>query len=72
MEMSKEHEIFLLKIFPSTLQVRLAYDSGINFFDLSDLHSGPRAEIEMGNILKKTNWKRMTYVIAVKIYWSSK
>lgn len=52
--------------------IRLAYDSGINLFDLSDLHSGPRAEIEMGNILKKTNWKRMTYVVTVKIYWSIK
>lgn len=52
--------------------IRLAYESGINLFDLSDLHSGPRAEIEMGNILKKTNWKRMTYVVTVKIYWSTK
>lgn len=52
--------------------VKLAYESGINLFDLSDLHSGPRAEIEMGNIIKKMNWKRMTYVVTVKIYWSIK
>lgn len=52
--------------------IKLAYESGINLFDLSDLHSGPRAEIEMGNIIKKMNWKRMTYVVAVKIYWSIK
>lgn len=52
--------------------VKLAYESGINLFDLSDLHSGPRAEIELGNILKKMNWKRMTYVVTVKIYWSIK
>lgn len=52
--------------------IRLAYESGINLFDLSDLYSGPRAEIELGNILKKTNWKRMTYVVNVKIYWSIK
>lgn len=52
--------------------IRLAYESGINLFDLSDLHSGPRAEIEMGKILKKANWKRMTYVVTVKIYWSIK
>ncbi|CRK89358.1 CLUMA_CG003114, isoform A [Clunio marinus] len=52
--------------------IKLAYESGINLFDLSDLHSGPRAEVEMGNILKKMNWKRMTYVVTVKIYWSSK
>lgn len=52
--------------------IKLAYESGINLFDLSDLHSGPRAEIEMGNILKRMNWKRMTYVVTVKIYWSTK
>jgi potassium voltage-gated channel Shaker-related subfamily A beta protein 2 len=52
--------------------IRLAYDSGINLFDLSDLHSGARAEIEFGNVLKKTNWKRMTFVVTVKIYWSIK
>ncbi|KAG5672992.1 hypothetical protein PVAND_003073 [Polypedilum vanderplanki] len=52
--------------------IRLAYDSGINLFDLSDLHSGARAEIEFGNIIKKTNWKRMTYIVTVKIYWSIK
>lgn len=52
--------------------IKLAYESGINLFDLSDLHSGPRAEVEMGNILKKMSWKRMTYVVTVKIYWSSK
>lgn len=52
--------------------IKLAYESGINLFDLSDLHSGPRAEIEMGNILKKMNWNRRTYVVTVKIYWSIK
>lgn len=52
--------------------IKLAYESGINLFDLSDLHSGPRAELEMGNILKKMNWKRITYVVTVKIYWSIK
>lgn len=52
--------------------IRLAYESGINLFDLSELHSGARAEIEFGNVLKKTNWKRMTYVVTVKIYWSIK
>lgn len=52
--------------------VKLAYESGINLFDLSDLHSGPRAEIEMGAILKKMNWKRMTYIVTTKIYWSTK
>lgn len=52
--------------------IKLAYESGINLFDLSDLHSGPRAELEMGAILKKMNWKRMTYIVTTKIYWSTK
>lgn len=52
--------------------VTLAYDSGINLFDLSEAYSGPAAEIELGKILKKRNWKRSTYVLCVKIYWTSK
>jgi len=52
--------------------ISLAYESGINVFDLSDAYSGPSAEIDLGNILKKKGWKRTSYIVIIKIYWSSK
>lgn len=47
-------------------------DSGINLFDLSEAHSGPRAEKEMGRIAQKYAWKRTSFVLCTKIYWSTK
>ncbi|XP_062557892.1 uncharacterized protein LOC134222746 [Armigeres subalbatus] len=52
--------------------LRLAVDSGINLFDLSEAHSGTRAEIELGKIIQKAGWKRTSYIITTKIYWSTK
>ncbi|KAL1116371.1 hypothetical protein AAG570_004846 [Ranatra chinensis] len=52
--------------------VEAAYYSGINLFDLSDAHCGPRAELELGAILKKKSWKRSSYIVTTKIYFNSK
>lgn len=52
--------------------ITLAYDSGINVFDLSEAYSGPAAEVELGKILKKKGWKRTSYNVITKIYWTSK
>nr|CAD7437636.1 unnamed protein product [Timema bartmani] len=52
--------------------INLAYDSGINLFDLSEAYSGPRAEIELGRILQRQGWKRSSYVVTTKIYWNTK
>ncbi|XP_033210367.1 voltage-gated potassium channel subunit beta-2 isoform X3 [Belonocnema kinseyi] len=52
--------------------VTLAYDSGINVFDLSEAHSGHKAEIQLGRILLRRCWKRSSYVVTTKIYWSTK
>lgn len=52
--------------------IKLAYDSGINLFDLSEAHSGIRAEVEFGKIIKKHAWKRASYIVVSKIYWSNK
>lgn len=54
------------------LIIKLAIDSGINLFDLSEAHSGIKAEIEMGKIIQKYGWKRNSYIIVTKIYWSTK
>ncbi|EDS38110.1 potassium channel beta [Culex quinquefasciatus] len=48
--------------------LRLAIDSGINLFDLSEAHS----ELELGKIIQKAGWKRTSFVITTKIYWSTK
>jgi len=47
-----------------------AFESGINVFDLSDGYCGPRAEISLGRILRQRRWKRSSYVVITKIYWS--
>ena len=52
--------------------IKLAADSGVNLFDLSEAHSGVRAELELGRIIQKYGWKRNSYIIVTKIYWSTK
>ncbi len=46
-----------------------AYDSGINFFDNAETYAAGKSEIVMGNILKKKNWDRSTYVVSSKVFW---
>lgn len=48
--------------------VRLAIESGINLFEVSDF----QGEVELGRILKKGNWKRTSYIVTTKIFWSTK
>jgi len=52
--------------------IQLAYDSGINVFDLSEAYSGVRAEVELGRILQRRGWKRSSYIVTTKIYWNTK
>lgn len=52
--------------------IKLAADSGVNLFDLSEAHSGVRAELELGRIIHKYAWKRTSYIVVTKIYWSTK
>lgn len=46
-----------------------AYDAGVNFFDNAEVYANGEAEIMMGNILKKTGWKRSGLIISTKIFW---
>lgn len=52
--------------------VEAAYLAGINLFDLSEAHTGPRAEIMLGQILKRKPWPRSSYIVCTKIYFNSK
>jgi len=49
-----------------------AKDYGVNFFDNAEAYADGNAEIVMGNVLKKTNWRRSDIVISTKIFWGGK
>ncbi|KAL2220344.1 NADP-dependent oxidoreductase domain-containing protein [Thermoascus aurantiacus ATCC 26904] len=49
--------------------MKAAYDAGINFFDTAEVYSGGKAEIVLGQAIKKYGWKQNDLVISTKIYW---
>jgi voltage-dependent potassium channel beta subunit len=46
-----------------------AYQSGVNFFDNAEVYASGKAELAMGNAIKKAGWKRSDLVISTKIFW---
>ena len=46
-----------------------AYDQGVNFFDNAEAYASGESEVLMGNILKKLNWDRDTYIVSSKVFW---
>ncbi len=46
-----------------------AYEAGVNFFDNAEVYADGEAETMMGNVIKKTGWKRSDLVISTKIFW---
>jgi len=46
-----------------------AYEAGVNFFDNAEAYARGNAEIVMGNVIRKTGWKRTDLVISTKIFW---
>lgn len=46
-----------------------AYEAGVNFFDNAEVYAKGKAEIMMGNIIKKAGWKRSDLVISTKLFW---
>lgn len=49
-----------------------AFDAGVNFFDNAEAYANGNAETVMGNVIKKTGWKRSDLVISTKIFWGGK
>ena len=45
----------------------IAYENGINFFDNAEIYARGKSEIVMGNILKKKNWSRDSYIVSSKV-----
>lgn len=54
---------------PAEECMRAAYDSGVNFFDNAEAYARGNAETVMGNILKRTGWRRESYIVSTKIFW---
>ncbi|MCC7129570.1 MAG: aldo/keto reductase [Anaerolineae bacterium UTCFX2] len=46
-----------------------AYEQGVNFFDNAESYGSGKAEIVMGNVLKRLGWPRSSLVISTKIFW---
>ena len=47
----------------------LAYDNGVNFFDNAEIYAKGKSEIVMGEILKKLNWERSSYLVSSKAFF---
>ncbi|MFN2196002.1 MAG: potassium channel beta subunit family protein [Anaerolineales bacterium] len=52
--------------------MQAAYDAGVNFFDNAEAYASGKAEILMGEAVKKAGWKRSDLVISTKIFWGGK
>lgn len=46
-----------------------AYEAGVNFFDNAEGYAGGDAETMMGNIIKRSGWKRSALVVSTKIFF---
>lgn len=46
-----------------------AYEAGVNFFDNAEVYALGKSELVMGNILKKLNWDRDTWMVSSKVFW---
>src|SRR5512139_3260920 len=49
--------------------MKAAYEEGVNFFDNAEVYANGKAEMVMGNVIKKLGWKRSDLVISTKIFW---
>ena len=48
-----------------------AYDAGVNFFDNAEAYADGQAEIVMGAILKKSGWRRSSYLVSSKVFFGA-
>jgi voltage-dependent potassium channel beta subunit len=48
-----------------------AYDAGVNFFDNAEAYADGQAEVVMGGILKKSGWRRSSYLVSSKVFFGA-
>jgi len=53
----------------TTLMIKKAYDSGINFFDTAEAYGSGKAEIAMGKAFKELNLPREQLVVSTKLFF---
>ena len=46
-----------------------AFDAGVNFFDNAEVYAKGRSETIMGDVLKKSGWRRSSYIVSTKFFW---
>jgi len=46
-----------------------ASDLGVNFFDNAEAYADGKAEVVMGNVVKKLGWRRESIVVSSKVFW---
>lgn len=46
-----------------------AYRAGVNFFDNAESYARGKAEIIMGNVIRKAGWRRSDLILSTKIFW---
>ncbi|HEV2138414.1 MAG TPA: aldo/keto reductase [Nitrososphaerales archaeon] len=46
-----------------------ALELGVNFFDNAEAYAHGNAEVVMGNVIKKLEWKREDIVVSSKVFW---
>jgi voltage-dependent potassium channel beta subunit len=55
----------------ATKLLHTAYDAGVNFFDNAESYAEGQAEVVMGAILKKSGWRRSSYMVSSKVFFGS-
>ncbi|MEE8118222.1 MAG: aldo/keto reductase [Gammaproteobacteria bacterium] len=51
--------------------LRIAYDTGVNFFDNAETYAQGRSELIMGKAFKKLGWSRDSFCVSSKVYFGS-
>lgn len=46
-----------------------AYEHGVNFFDNAEGYAEGESERIMGNVLKKSGWRRDSFCVSSKVFW---
>jgi voltage-dependent potassium channel beta subunit len=49
-----------------------AFDAGVNFFDNAEAYASGRAEVVVGNVIRRAGWKRSDLVVSTKLFWGGK